>query len=158
MALARDFNPFATLSIHVPKAYREELNLYSTTFASTDGRRKSHEDAPFNRYIDFWLLAAAAGAAEGHFRPVDTADRHDFITGVVFQRDLAAIEFLLLLAIGHTEDPFIVANPRKVIDIAEGYAAGGIPLVKDMMETGHLPSLHNLARGLVKLLSPRDDV
>lgn len=156
MALSRDYNPFANLSIHVPNAYKEDLNLYSTTFAAADGRRKDPEEAPFNRYVDFWLLAAAIGASSGHFMPVDSADRHDFITGVVFQRDLAAIEFLLLLAIAHTDDPFVVGSPRRVIDIAEGYAAGGIPVVKEMMQTGHLPSLHNLTRSLVKMLSPSD--
>ncbi len=153
MALSRDFNPFAPLSIHIPGAYREDLNLYSTTFATTGGRRKSIEEAPFTRYIDFWLLAAAVGASQRQFMPFDAADRYDFITGVVFQRDLAAIEFLLLIAIAHTGDPFVVADPRKVLNIAEGYAAGGIPLVKDMMEAGHLPALQNLARGLVKMLS-----
>lgn len=153
MALSRDFNPFANLSVHVPKGYREDLNTYSTTFASTDGRRKNPEEAPFNRYVDFWLLAVAVGASKGQFMPVDATDRHDFITGVVFQRDLSAIEFLLLLAIAHTDDPFVVGNPRRVIDIAEGYASGGIPLIKEMMSEGYLPALHNLTRSLVKLLS-----
>ena len=156
MVLSQDFNPFATLSIHVPNAYREDLNLYSTTRTSSDGRRKSIEEAPFNRYVDFWLLAAAVGASEDQFMPVESADRHDFITGVVFQRDLAAIEFLMLLAIAHTEDPFVVGNPRKVMNIAEGYAAGGVPLVKEMMETGHLPALYNLTRSLVMMLSSND--
>lgn len=153
MALSRDFNPFANLSIHVPNAHRDDLNRYSMTFATADGRRKDPEEAPFNRYVDFWLLATAIGAARGHFIPVDPADRHDFITGGVFQRDLAAIEFLLLLAIAHADDPYIVGSPRKVVDIAEGYAAGGIPLVKEMMEEGHLPALHNLTRSLVNMLS-----
>ena len=157
MPLSRDFNPFANVSLHVPNAHREDLNLYSTTFASADGRRKSTEEAPFNRYVDFWLLAVAVGASKGHFMPAESADRHDFTTGVVFQRDLAAIEFLLLLAIAHTNDPFVVGNPRRIIDIAEGYASGGIPLVKEMMREGHLPALHNLTRSLVKLLSSQDN-
>lgn len=153
MAVSRDFNPFATLAIHVPNAYRDDLNLYSTTFGSTDGKRKNIEEAPFNRYVDFWLLAAAVGASQGEFLSVPSADRYDFITGVVFQRDVAAIEFLLLLAIAHTDDPFVVGDPRRVIDVAEGYAAGGIPLVKDMMEAGHLPALQNLTRSLLRELS-----
>ena len=84
---------------------------------------------------------------------VDSAERHEFITGVVFQRDLATIEFLFLLAIAHSDDPFVVREPREVLDIVEGYAAAGIPLVKEMMETGHLPALQNLTRSLVKSLA-----
>lgn len=151
MAISQDFNPFANLAVHVPKAYHEDVNHYSATFGS-----KNPEDAPFKRYVDFWLLAAAVGASEGQFMTVDSAERHEFITGVVFQRDLATIEFLFLLAIAHSGDPFVVRDPRKVLDIAEGYAAAGIPLVKEMIETGHLPALQNLTRSLVKSLAGDD--
>ncbi len=151
MAISQDFNPFANLAVHVPKAYHEELNHYSATFGS-----KSPEDAPFKRYVDFWLLAATVGASEEQFMTVDSAERHEFITGVVFQRDLATIEFLFLLAIAHSSDPFVVREPRQVLDIAEGYAAAGIPLVQEMMETGHLPALQNLTRSLVKSLAGGD--
>ena len=153
MAISQDFNPFANHAVHVPKAYREELRLYSTTFGSDDGAPKDAEEAPFKRYIDFWLLAAAVGASRNSFMNVNSVERHEFITGVVFQRDLAAIEFLFLLAIAHSQDPFVVRDTRKVLDIAEGYAAGGIPLVMDMMQEGHLPALQNLTRSLVKSLS-----
>ena len=87
---------------------------------------------------------------------VHSTERHEFITGVVFQRDLATIEFLFLLAIAHSGDPFVVQDPRQVLNIAEGYAAAGIPLVKEMMETGHLPALQNLTRSLIKSLSGSD--
>ena len=156
MALSQDFNPFANQAVHVPKAYHEDLNRYSATFTSDDGRATNIEEAPFKRYVDFWLLAASMGASQGHFIPVDPAERHRFITGNIFQRDLAAIEFLLLLAIAHTQDPFVVKNPRKVMNIAEGYAAGGIPFVKDMMNEGHLPPLQNLIRSLLRSLAPSD--
>ncbi len=156
MSISQDFNPFANQAVHVPKAYHEDLRLYSTTFVSEDGASKDVEDAPFKRYVDYWLLAAAVGASQGEFMTVESAERHEFITGVVFQRDLATIEFLFLLAIAHSGDPFVVRDPRQVLDIAESYAAAGIPLVKEMMETGHLPALHNLTRSLVKTLSGSD--
>ena len=148
MAVSQDFNPFANQAVHVPKAYHEVVDLYSTTFGS-----KNPEDAPFKRFVDFWLLAAAVGASQGQYMAVDSIERHDFITGAIFQRDLATIEFLFLLAIAHSDDPFVVRDPRQVLDIAEGYAAAGIPLVKEMMETGHLPALQNLTRSLVKSLA-----
>ena len=141
MAISQDFNPFANQAVHVPKAYHEDLRLYSTTFGSDDGGSKNVEEAPFKRFVDFWLLAAAVGASQGQYMTVDSTERHEFITGVVFQRDLATIEFLFLLAIAHSDDPFVARIPRQVLDIAEGYAAAGIPLVKEMMEAGHLPAL-----------------
>ena len=156
MTLPRDFNPFANQPIHVPKAYHEDLNLYSTTFISGDSKTTNLEEAPFKRYVDFWLLAVVVGASQGHFMPMTTGDRQRFITGSVFQRDLATIEFLLLLAIAHTEDPFVVNDARQVMDIAEGYAASGIPLVKEMMHQGHLPPLQNLTRSLLRALAPNE--
>ncbi|WP_419850298.1 hypothetical protein [Candidatus Poriferisocius sp.] len=153
MPMSQDFNPFANQDIHVPKAFHEDLRLYSSTFTSGGEESTKDEEAPFKRYVDFWLLAAAMGAEQRTYLPVEVDQRHRFITGSVFQRDLAIIEFLLFLAIAHTNDPFVVVDPRKVMDIAEGYAAGGIPLVKEMIETGHLTALHNLTRSLVKSLS-----
>ena len=111
MTVSQDFNPFANLAIHVPKAYHEDLRLYSTTFGSVEGRAKAVEEAPFKRYVDFWLLAAAVGASQDHFMPVDPAERHEFITGVVLQRDLSTIEFLFLLAIAHTGGSVCRAKP-----------------------------------------------
>ena len=138
MTISQDFNPFANQAIHIPKAYHEDLNLHSTTFGSSEGGSKDIEEAPFKRYVDFWLLAAAVGASHDHFMTVDPSERHEFITGVVLQRDLAAIEFLFLLAIAHTADPFVVQHPRQVLDIAEGYAAARDP--SDQRHDGSGPS------------------
>lgn len=152
MGVSQDYNPFANQQVHVPKAYHEYLNRYSGTFNPAGENTASKEaEVPFKRYIDFWLVAAAVGAANDHFVPLDSSDRRDFITGQVLQRDLPAIEFLLLLAIAHTGDAYVVNDPRQVLDIAEGYAAGGIPVVKEMMEDGHLTPLMNLARSMSRL-------
>ena len=154
MAIPQDFNPFANQAVHVPNAYHEDLRHYSSTFNTGEDRASGREETPFDRYIDFWLLAAALGASEGRYTPIEPGDRKRFIGGSVFQRDLPAIEFLLLLAISHAEDPFIVNEPRKVLDIAEGYATTGIPMIKDMMNTGHLTPQQNLTRRLIKRTSP----
>lgn len=154
MVIPQDFNPFANQAIHVPNAYHQDLRNYSSTFSAEEDRSASHEEIPFDRYIDFWLLAAALGASENHYMPIEPRDKKRFIDGSVLQRDLPAIEFLLLLAISHEKDPFVVDEPRKVLNIAEGYAATGIPLIIDMMATGHLTPQQNLTRCLIKRLSP----
>ena len=130
------------------------METYSTKFGTAKDHSASREEKPFNLYLDFWLLAVAVGSAKSHHVPIDPGDRHRFIEGGIFQRDLPTIEFLLLLAISHEEDPYIVNDPRKVLDIAEGYAAGGIPLIKEMMYTGHINPQQNLTRCLLRELSP----
>ena len=98
------------LSVH------EDLRNYSSTFGGDRDRPAAREEHPFNRYINFWLLATAVGAAENQHAPAEPGDRTRFIGGSIFQRDLPAIEFLLLPAISHEKDPYIVNDPRKVLD------------------------------------------
>jgi len=50
----------------------------------------------------------------------------------------------------------VVRNPRRIIDVAEGYAAGGIQFVKEMMEAGHHPASDKFTRSLVKILSANE--
>jgi hypothetical protein len=153
MAVNRDYNPFANQDVHVSTAFQEHLRRFSRTQGADDPGKQTPEDTPFNRYIDFWVLGAALGAAEGMFVPLDASDRHRFITGQVLQGDLDRIQLLMMIAIAHEGDPFVVAEPRKVLDIAEGYASGGITALLEMLEDGHLRSLQNLTRGLVRKLS-----
>lgn len=151
MALNRDFNPFANLELRVPESLHGDLRAVSRT--QSDGLGKdTPEDTPFNRYVDAWTLAMAVGVFEAAYTPVEGLKRRDFILGSVLQGDLQRIELLMLVAIAHSADPFVVGDPRKVLDIAEGYAAGGLPLLIEMSQTGHLSPLRNLTRELVKRL------
>jgi hypothetical protein len=153
MAINRDYNPFANLDIHIPEAYQADFRKLSRTLGADDPGKTSLEDIPFNRYIDLWTLAAALGYAEQSFALFSGDQAHRFITGQVLQHDLPRIEFLLLLAIAHTKDPFTVVNAKQVIEIAEGYAAGGIPIILEMVDKGHLSKLQNLTRSLAERLS-----
>ena len=153
MAVNRDYNPFANQDIHVSRAFQEHMRRFSRTQGADDPEKQTPEDTPFNRYIDFWVLGAAVGATEGAFIPLDPSDRHRFITGQVLQGDLDRIQLLMMIAIAHENDPFVVSEPRKVLDIAEGYATGGIAVLLEMLEDGHLSPLQNLARALVRKLN-----
>lgn len=148
----RDFNPFANLDLHFPAAYREDVKRF-TTSQGGDGDT-SIESTPFVRYVDLWAAAAAVGAQEGNFVNLDGKDeKHRFITGSVLQGELDRIEFLFLLAISHTGDPFVVKDPRQVLDIAEAYVAGGLPIVMEWLDGGGVQSpILNLTKKLMKFL------
>ena len=154
MSINRDYNPFANQDIHVSRAFQEDMRRFSRTQGADDPGKQNLEEIPFNRYIDFWVLGAAMGATAGVYVPLEMSDRHRFITGQVLQNDLERIELLMLLAISHENDPFVVAEPRKVLDIAEGYASGGMPILLEMLQDGYLSSLQNMTRGLIRKLSP----
>ena len=145
----RDYNPFANLDLHIPVAYRDEVKRY-TTSQGGDGDT-SVESSPFVRYVDLWAAAVAVGAQEDSF--VSMEEKHRFILGSVLQGDLARIEFLQLVAIGHTQDPYVVKDSRKVIDIADGYAAGGLPILMEWLEGGVQTSIVSLTKNLIKFLN-----
>jgi hypothetical protein len=148
----RDYNPFANIDLHFPKAFWEDVKRYTTTQGG-DGDT-SVESSPFKRYVDLWAAAIAVGAQEGAFVTLDENDaKHRFIQGSVLQGDLARIEFLQLLAIGHTGDPYVVKDSRKVIDIAEAYAAGGLPILLEWLEGGVQTPMVSLTKNLIRFLN-----
>jgi hypothetical protein len=147
----RDYNPFANLDLHIPVAYREDVKRYTTTQGG-DGDT-SVESTPFRRYVDLWAAAVAIGAQEGAYVSIDEKDaRHRFIQGSVLQGDLARIEFLQLLAIGHSGDPYVVKDSRKVIEIADSYAAGGMPILIEWLEDGIQTPIVSLTKNLIRFL------
>ena len=62
-----------------------------------------------------------------------------FADGNVLQQNPQLITLLELLAIGETGDPQVIAEPRKVIHLANAFAASGIDLVLEAAEQPGLP-------------------
>lgn len=154
MPLSKDYNPFAKEDIHIPKAYLEEVRRYSGTLDADNPEKGTPDEVPFNRYIDFWYLSVALGVAAGKsgFTPISSDQKHRFITGSILQNDIQRIEFLMLVAIAHSGDAYVVSQPREMMAIAEAYAAGGIGILLEMLKDGHRPALLNLTRGLIQRL------
>lgn len=149
VGLTRDYNPFGNLDLHIPAAYRDEVRRYTTTQGG-DGDT-SVGSAPFLRYVDLWAAAVAIGAEEEVY--VSGTEQHRFIQGSVLQGDLIRIELLQLIAIAHTEDPYVVSDPRRVIDIADAYAAGGIPILMDWLQGGAQTPMVSVTKQVIRYLS-----
>jgi hypothetical protein len=58
-----------------------------------------------------------------------------------------------LLAIGHTGDPYVVKDSRKVIEIAEAFAAGGLPVLMEWMSGGVQTPMVSLTKQLIRFLN-----
>lgn len=156
MGLHRDYNPFANAELRISKAEHERLRQLSRTQGADDPGKETPEDVPFDRYVDVWLAAMALGVRVGAFTAVDELDRQRFIMGNVL--DLDRIELLMLVAMAHTGDAFVVGDPRRVLDIAEGYVTGGLPILVEMVHEGHLSATRNLVRALeAKLAEERKE-
>ena len=69
----------------------------------------------------------------------------NFITGAEgLGSDGWRIDYLELLAIAAKDDAAIVGEPRAVLDIANRYAATGVPLVLDWLESGQSDPIDNI--------------
>jgi hypothetical protein len=92
---------------------------------------KDIDRSPFDRYVDFWWAAIGVGVCEGRLTNTDDSDK--FVTGVVLSQDPWRITHLELLAIAHKGSPDVINRPGEVIDIANGYAATGVPILVEML-------------------------
>lgn len=151
VGLTRDYNPFGNLDLHIPAAYRDDVRRYTTSQGGEGDT--SEESTPFVRYVDLWSAAVAVGAEEHAY--VSGSEQHRFIQGSVLQGDLVRIELLQLIAIAHTEDPYVVTDARRVIEIADAYAGGGLPILLDWLDGGVQTPMVSVTKNIIRFLSEK---
>lgn len=141
-------NPFQNLELRIPDAYRDEVDRFCQTQPG-GGTRPPPDDSPFERQIDIWFLAVCIGAQKGKRTKVKD---HRFITGELLSRDPYRIEFLELLAVSYTDDPWILERPSEIMDLANELAATGLAEIIDMLKDGSAKPIWNLTDNLTELL------
>ena len=124
-------NPYVNLELKIPSKYSEDLKKYTGRFKAEDGATKDIDRSPFDRYVDLWWAAIGVGVSEG--RLSNTDDSEKFVTGVVLSQDPWRITQLELLAIAHTGSADVISKPGEVIEIANGYAATGVPILVEIL-------------------------
>jgi hypothetical protein len=124
-------NPYVAYELRIPKQYLEDFQKYTMTFRSEEGTPKDIDRSPFQRYVDFWWAAIGVGVREGRTSPIERP--HKFIEGAILSQDPWRIIQLDLLAIAHTGSADVLRSPGDVVDIANGYAATGIPLLVEKL-------------------------
>lgn len=145
----RYHNPFASTELIAPIEQRQVYDRYCQT-----GGRTSADQSPFPRMVDFWFAGLSLAARRG-LPPVDLSKQETFkfIDGAIFDRDSWRVQAVMLVAIAHSGDVEIVAEPRQMISIANGLAAAGVPHVVEMLQDGEQDPIWNLSEALQKELS-----
>lgn len=62
-----------------------------------------------------------------------------------------------MIAIAETNDVSIVSEPTKIMNLANGLAAAGLPRVVDMLNEGSADAIWNLSDSTSSLLQQNDD-
>lgn len=154
MAFQADYNPFATTDLVASGGLHDFISRYSKSQGGDASGVGSVGIAPFKRMVDGWLLAAAIAVAKDV--PIVEAGKipgDKFVTGVVFQKDIDTIEFIMLLSIALSGDPYIVDDPKRMIREIRQCAEAGYPFLDEMLRDGNQPDLPSLVKLIIKTLT-----
>ena len=148
----RYHNPFANINLIVPN----EQHVFYTQYCQSGGGRVVVDQSPFPRMVDFWFAGLTLGARK-QFKPVDLANQKTtiIIEGAIFDRDSWRIPALMLIAMSIEGTVEVVGDPHRMMAIANGLAAAGVPLLMDMLREGEQDPIWNLSDALDKILRVR---
>ena len=144
----RYFNHFAGINLVYPAEQREHYERFCQT-----GSRSSIDRNPFPRMVDLWF-AGFSIAAGRRMKPVDLSrqDTSNFTPGAIFDRDSWRVQAVMLAAIGVDDSVEVVGDPNRMMAIANGLAAAGVPIIVEMLQEGDQEAIWNLSEALVENL------
>lgn len=145
----RYHNPFSNIDLIVPK----DQHVSYTRYCQTGGGRAIVDQSPFPRMVDFWF-AGLSLAARKQLEPVNLANQttHIIIEGAIFDRDSWRIPTVMLIAVSIEGSVEVVGDPHRMMAIANGLAAAGVPFIVDMLRDGEQDPIWNLSDALDELL------
>ena len=140
-------NPFAGMDLTAPVNQRNSYDRYCQT-----GGRASVDKSPFPRMIDFWFTGLTI-AARQNLQPTDLSKQKTFKfhEGSVLDSDSGRVQMVMLVAIAVAGSVEIVGEPRRMITIANGLAAAGVPHLEEMLKGDDDP-IWNLSTALDEIL------
>lgn len=134
-------NPFRNMTIISPRTQQEDYDHYCQT-----GQGAKADNTPFPRKVDLWL-AGLSLAVRKNLKPMDLKKEKtvSIINGDIFNTDGWQAQAIMLIAIEVEGDLEAVLNPRRMMDIANGLAAAGVPHIVKMLSEGHEKAIWNLS-------------
>lgn len=146
-------NPFSAIYLVYPKDQDE----YYQQYCRRTGRGSSPDRSPFPRMVDLWF-AGLSIAAYKDLTPSDLTNRKtsNMVYGAIFDRDSWRIQVVMLIAIAVEDKIEVVAEPNRMMAIANGLAAAGVPHIVEMLESGDQEPIWNLSDTLADLLGGED--
>ncbi len=148
----RYFNPFQAIDIYVPIEFHEAFTRYCQRSADAIIDR-----CPFPRMVDLWFLSVCVAARLG-LEPADitNCETTKIIDGSIFSSDPWRIHMLMLIAIGTTDNVEVVAEPRRIMTLANGLAVAGLPKVIEMLKSGDAEPIWNLSDAIDGILREQE--
>ena len=135
MSSAELVNRFTNLPLRFPEREMEFVQRYTQTRRAEGDAASGGDNRPFERYIDLWWAALCIGVNHGRrATESECGTWHKFIdTNQILPSDPWRAEHLLLIALAETGSTEILAHPSSIIQMANEYAAGGLPILAEAM-------------------------
>lgn len=108
--------------------------------------REEEKHPPFTGMKNLFMLAAFIGYLQEKWVPLGTNPRNIFARTVFKEDDLSLLRALALVKTGNPE---VLTNEKEIQSIAEGYANGGIILIKEQVEDAPGNRVENLVNLLL---------
>ena len=150
MVAQRYYNPFSGIRLAYPEDQRDFYRQYCQQSSRLRG-----DESPFPRMVDLWF-AGLSVAARKNLKPDDLAGKKtsEFIYGSIFDgEDSWRIQVVMLVALTVEGNVEVVADPNRMMTIANGLAAAGVPHIVRMLEDGSDDPIWNLSDALEQLLT-----
>lgn len=125
--------------VHVDESYHP---LYVTLREARDEEKYP----PFKGMKNLFMLAAFIGYLLEKWVPLGTNSRNIFARTVFKEDDMS---LLRALALAKTGNPEVLTNEKEIQRIAEGYANGGITMIKVQVEDAPGDRVENLVNLLL---------
>ena len=117
-------NPFVNIGIYIEKRHNDLI--YDKLVKRGNDNIESF---PFETKKDLFIIAACIGAKNNKFKKLSDKSHNPF-SGETFNSKLD-VPILFALAFKKEKDVDVLLDPKKVIEIAQGWANGGIEILKD---------------------------
>ena len=125
-------------NLRIPEEYYERVTRFTMTKQSEADRNR--DNIPFERYVDIWWAALCIGVQEGRRTKIEGKNWHTFVrAGEVLPSNPWRLFQLQLMAVGVSNSTDILANPGDLINMANEYAATGLPLLLDEIVGSQTP-------------------
>ena len=146
----QQYNPFAGLQIVYPIEQGDDYRKYSRTPG-----QQTIDQSPFERMIDLWFTGLSLAVHDG-LEPINLAriQTSNMTSGAVFDgRDSWRIPVIMLVTITIENNMEVVSSPGRMMAIANGLAAAGVPRVVEMLQDGNQLPIWNLTESLENKLA-----
>ena len=135
------FNHFARSNLRYPENQHEYYETYCN--------ERTSDRQPFALKLDLWFAGLSLAVGRG-LQPVDLSGRQSvhFTEGTTLDRDSWRVQAIMLAAIAVEKSVDVVVNPNRMIAIANGLAAAGVPYIVEMLTDGKDDAIWNLTECL----------